>query len=233
VGAGKKVVIVEEFKEAGLASSAVTRKVTRVVTPGTGVDESFVEMEKMNFVLALGVVEGDEQEGKGEIGLAYRDVSTGASFTRVSTISSLRDDLHLVRPKEVVFNERLESLPIGVEILSILQGEHQRESLMVSSVSTKAIPPSSSVVSSSQVAAEEVLLAYLASTLVDLPPPRTRTTFVDPAQVMQLDAVTLKSLEVRESLRGGIKGSLLHSIKRTVTPGGTRLLTQRLSNLRS
>ncbi|GAA6061012.1 hypothetical protein JCM10212_001068 [Sporobolomyces blumeae] len=228
VEAGHKVVIVEEFKEAGTTSAGGTvRKVTRIVTPGTGVDESFVEMEKMNFVLALGVVDG----GRGaEIGLAYRDVSTGASFTRVSSLSSLRDDIQLVRPKEVVIDERLETKPLGEKILAVLRGEQQRESLMVSAISTNSVPSSSTSSPTPQSCAEDVLLAYLASTLVDVPPPRTRATFVDPAQVMQLDAVTLKSLEVRESLRGGIKGSLLHTVKRTVTPGGTRLLTERLGS---
>jgi len=225
VEAGHKVVIVEEFKEAGTSDGNIKRKVSRVVTPGTGVDETFVEMEKMNFVLALGVVDGGE--GK-EIGMAYRDISTGASFTRTSTLSSLRDNIQLVRPKEVVINERLEATLIGEQILTLLRGEQQRESLMVSAVSTDAIPSSSTSAPSSQSAAEEVLLAYLASTLVDLPPPRTRATFVDPTQVMQLDAVTLKSLEIRESLRGGVKGSLLYGVKRTVTPGGTRLLSERL-----
>ncbi|GAA5991017.1 hypothetical protein JCM5350_002011 [Sporobolomyces pararoseus] len=230
VEAGHKVVIVEEFKEAGMSSSIVTRKVTRVVTPGTGVDESFVEMEKMNFVLALGVVEegGGPTANEQSIGLAYRDISTGASFTRVSTLNSLRDDIQLVRPREVVIDERLEASTVGKQILSILKGEQVRESLMVSA-STNAVPSSSSTIPSSQSAAEEVLLAYLASTLVDLPPQRTRATFVDPAEVMQLDSVTLKSLEIRESLRGGIKGSLLQTVKRTVTPGGTRLLTERLT----
>ncbi|GAA5944272.1 mismatch repair ATPase MSH1 [Sporobolomyces koalae] len=227
VEAGHKVVIVEEFKEAGSANSGVTRRVSRVVTPGTGVDESFVEMEKMNFVLALGAIEGGKNK---EIGMAYRDISTGASFTRVSTLASLRDDIQLVRPKEVVVDERLESLSHGAKVLAILEGEQQRESLMVSAISTNAIPSSSSGIVSAQSAAEDVLLAYLAGTLVDLPPPRTRSTFVDPASVMHLDAVTLKSLEIRESLRGGTKGSLLHSVKRTVTPGGTRLLTERLTS---
>lgn len=226
VQAGHKVVIVEEFKEAGTSDGNIRRKVSRVVTPGTGVDESFVEMEKMNFVLALGVLDGED--GK-EVGMAYRDISTGASFTRISTLSALRDNIHLVRPKEVVIDESLVSTPLGEQILTLLKGEQQRESLMVSAVTTTAIPARPSSSPTSQSAAEDVLLAYLASTLLDLPPPRARATFVDPLQIMQLDSVTLKSLEIRESLRGGVKGSLLNGVKRTVTPGGTRLLTERLS----
>ncbi|GAA5922134.1 hypothetical protein JCM1841_006895 [Sporobolomyces salmonicolor] len=225
VEAGHKVVIVEEFKEAGSLSGSTKRKVTRVVTPGTGVDESFVQMEKMNFVLGLGVVEGTTTD---EVGMAYRDVSTGASFTRVSTLSSLRDNINLVQPKEVVVDERLKATALGERVLALLKGEQHRESLMVSSVSTSAVPSLSSSPPSPQSAAESVLLAYLANTLVSMPVPQGSSTFVDPASVLQMDSVTLKSLEIRESLRGGLKGSLLQTVKRTMTPGGTRLLTERL-----
>ncbi|GJN92436.1 hypothetical protein Rhopal_005466-T1 [Rhodotorula paludigena] len=226
VEAGHKVVIVEEFKEAGRDTAVTSRQVTRVVTPGTGVDESFVQLERSNFVLALGVADGSSV--RDEVGLAYRDISTGASFTRVSKLSSLRDDIHLVQPKEVVVDERLTDSKLGGRILELLQGEQLREGIMLSSTSTDAVPSTSTAIPSASSAAEAVLLAYLANTLVSTPPPRTAARFVDPASVMQMDATTLKSLEIRESLRGGVRGSLLGAVKRTVTPGGHRLLSERL-----
>ncbi|KPV73609.1 uncharacterized protein RHOBADRAFT_54808 [Rhodotorula graminis WP1] len=226
VESGHKVVIVEEFKEAGVDSPVTARKVTRVVTPGTGVDEAFVDLDQSNFVLALGVAGGSSV--RDEIGLAYRDISTGASFTRVSKLSTLRDDIHLVRPKEVVVDERLRDTKLGGRILELLEGERLREGIMLSETSTDAVPSSSTAVPSPSSAAEAVLLSYLASTLPTTPPPRTRAKHVDPATVMQMDATTLKSLEVRESLRGGVRGSLLGAVKRTVTPGGHRLLIERL-----
>lgn len=229
VEAGHKVVIVEEFKEVGRdsASAVTVRKVTRVVTPGTGVDEAFVDLEQSNFVLALGVAT-DGSSVRDEIGMAYRDISTGASFTRTSKLSALRDDIHLVRPKEVVVDERLRDTKLGGRILDLLRGESLREGIMVSETSTDAVPSSSTAVPSPHSAAEAVLLAYLANTLPMTPPPRTSATFVDPATVMQMDATTLKSLEIRESLRGGVRGSLLGAVRRTVTPGGHRLLVERL-----
>ena len=49
---------------------------------------------------------------------------------------------------------------------------------------------------------------------------------------MQIDAHTLKSLEIRENLRdGGTAGSLMSVVKRTVTTGGTRLLSRWLCRL--
>lgn len=227
VQAGHKVVIVEEFKEIGSTKIRTTRKVTRVVTPGTGVDEAFVSLDQSNFVLAIGVDAGTSL--REEVGMAYRDISTGASFTRVSKLATLRDDIRLVQPKEIVVDKRLHSSKLGARILELLEGERTREGIMLSTVSTDAVPSSSAAAATAATSqAENALLAYLATTLVSTPIPRSSTTHIDPASVMQMDAVTLQSLEIRESLRGGIRGSLLGTVKRTVTPGGQRLLTERL-----
>ena len=54
----------------------------------------------------------------------------------------------------------------------------------------------------------------------------TRTS----AQGMMLDAITLRNLEVYESIRGGNKGATLFStLDRTKTPMGSRLLRRRLT----
>ncbi|EGU11539.1 hypothetical protein RTG_02309 [Rhodotorula toruloides ATCC 204091] len=226
---GHKVVIVDEYQDLlRQKKGLIERRVSRVITPGTGVDEAFVKIESPNFVLALGVVDGSS-EGE-TIGMAYRDVSTGASFTRTSTLATLRDNILLVQPKEIVVDEQLGGTVLGKQISELLEGERMREGTMISTTSTDAIPSSSRKAPSVTQTAESVLLAYLARTLVSNPPPRTKSTYVDPASVMQMDAVTLQSLEIRESLRGGLRGSLFGTVKRTVTPGGTRLLADRLCN---
>lgn len=160
--------------------------------------------------------------------MAYRDVSTGASFTRTTTLSDLRDDIRLVQPKEVVIDEALASSKLGKRVVELLEGEKRRENLLFSVVSTDAVASTSAAVRSPSTAAEDVLLAYLAKTFPSTPLRRSKTTHVDPASVMHLDAVTLQSLEIRESLRGGVKGSLFGAVNRTVTRGGMRLLQERL-----
>lgn len=233
VSNGHRVVIVEEFREPGYNAGSVgeiSRRVTRIVTPGTGVDEGFIKKDVMNFVLAIGLVEGVE----GEIGLAYRDISTGASFTRLSKFETLRDDLLLVEPKEIVVDEGMEEhSELGRKVLELLKGEEEREAWMISTsppsppaASTSTIPPSP------ESTAEHVLLSYLASTLLSTPPPQTIPIRFDPTKMMQMDSTTLQSLEIRGSLRGGVKGSLLSTVRRTVTPGGCRLLAERLCSSR-
>lgn len=193
---------------------------TRIVSPGTGIDEGFVKGEEMAFVLAVGV------EESGKVVLAYRDISTGASFTRSSSIEGLRDDMLLVSPKEVVVEEGLAGSEMGKRVMEVIKGEVEREGIMLSTTDLAASPaPPSATIDSS---AERILLSYLASNLPSAPPPRIKPHEIDPTTIMQMDAVTLKSLEIRESLRGGTKGSLLSTVKRTVTPGGARLLAERL-----
>ncbi|GAA5867786.1 hypothetical protein JCM8547_005233 [Rhodosporidiobolus lusitaniae] len=226
VSEGHKVVIVEEYKDR--ASDVITRKVSRIVSPGTGVDEAFVQPERMNYVLALGFVDGKSVGD--EIGMAYRDLSTGASFTRVSKLTSLRDDIRLVQPKEVIVDAQLAKTKLGQRVVDLLEGEKRREGLAFSSTSTEAVPSSFSPVRSSISAAEDVLLAYISHNFPATPPPRTPSVHVDLGSVLQMDAVTLQSLEVRESLRGTLRGSLLGAVKRTVTPGGQRMLSERLCN---
>lgn len=234
VEAGHKVVVVEEFKAAGGSTS---RRVTRIVTPGTGIEEGLatvnengLEQPQPRFVLALGVLGEDEA-----IGMAYRDVATGAAFTRTSTLARLRDDILLVEPKEIVMDKTARDSPLTRKVWDVLRAESTREGIMLSESSTDAVPTSVSSsastgggLSPAESAAEDVLLAYLAATLLTSPPPRIKPTHIDPSRVMQMDSTTLKSLEVKESLRGGLRGSLLSAIKRTSTPGGARLLQERL-----
>lgn len=226
VSNGHRVVIVEEFREPGYDAGSVgeiTRRVTRIVTPGTGVDEGFIKRDQMNFVLAIGL------EGvAGEIGLAYRDISTGASFTRTSRLETLRDGLLLVEPKEIVVDEGMEERSeLGKQVWGLLKGEEERESWMISTASPSTTASSTAPLSPESTA-EHVLLSYLASTLLTTPPPQTIPIRFDPTKMMQMDSTTLQSLEIRGSLRGGVKGSLLSTVRRTVTPGGSRLLTERL-----
>ncbi|KAK4056998.1 hypothetical protein OIO90_001898 [Microbotryomycetes sp. JL221] len=226
VEAGHRVVIVDEMKSNDKETRAIpgkTRRVARIVTPGTVVDEGMLKGDETSFVLALDVADG--KDGMTKIGLAYRDISTGASFTKLSSFESLRDDLLLVDPREVVLDERLGRSETGRLVLNIIKGEQERESLVVSktTLDTKEVSGLSI-----ETRAEQVLQSYLTATLVAAPPPRTAPTHVNPTEMLQMDSMTLKSLEIKESLRGGTKGSLLGAIRRTSTPGGARLLQERL-----
>ncbi len=67
---GYKVAICEQVEEAGMAKGLVKREVTRVVTPGTVVEEDFLQKDDNNYLASIARAE----EGWG---LAFIDISTG------------------------------------------------------------------------------------------------------------------------------------------------------------
>lgn len=227
VSSGLKVVIVEEYREAGFNAGTlgeIGRRVTRIVTPGTGVDEGFVRPDEMNFVLAISI------GGTEQLGLAWRDISTGASFTRRTSSANLRDDVLLIAPREIVVEEGTEGSELGMVVGALLRSEEGRQPWIVSPTpSPVGMGPAVDL----ETAAELLLLSYLHSTLVSTPPPNTKAIRVDPTMIMQMDSTTLQSLEIRGSLRGGVKGTLVSTVRRTVTAGGARLLVDRLCESRS
>ncbi|KAH7035044.1 muts domain V [Microdochium trichocladiopsis] len=135
------VAIAEEFpndagdkiKSGGLMHD---RRVNRVITPGTLIDENFIDPYANNYVMAIHVNsrlrdEPPVDESKSDtsfselvqpvplevppvdaaesIGLAWVDVSTGQFYTQSTTLSSLSAILSRVAPREVVVDDVLES----------------------------------------------------------------------------------------------------------------------------
>ena len=80
-----------------------------------------------------------------------------------------------------------------------------------------------------EIAAAGALIDYVALTqkgkLPRLRPPRR----LNEGAVMEIDAATRRNLELTQSLGGGTENSLLHTIDRTMTGAGARLLAARLA----
>ena len=80
------------------------------------------------------------------------------------------------------------------------------------------------------VGAAGAALAYAEETQKSALPQVSGLSVRTSAQSMMLDAVTLRNLEVHESIRGGTRGATLFSIlDRTKTPMGSRLLRRQLT----
>ncbi|KAJ6519566.1 muts domain V-domain-containing protein [Mycena sanguinolenta] len=79
------------------------RRVARVVTPGTLIDESFLNQYENNYLLAI-----SDLPEPGEVGLAWIDVSTGEFYSKPATYDVLRDELARINPREIVLDQALE-----------------------------------------------------------------------------------------------------------------------------
>ncbi|ESZ99531.1 MutS2 protein [Sclerotinia borealis F-4128] len=228
--------ISDKVKSGGLLHD---RRVSRIVTPGTLIDEGFMDPLSNNYVLAIHVqhdVQTDTIEHERlhkPIGLAWLDLSTGHFFTQKSLLSELPSFMARIAPREIVLDEEIQPLK-NHEIYTVLTDEHH----IITYATLPEVRPISewtpmleSAVSSSsvntfteeEISAGSCLLHYvetrLQSTNMKLQPP------VRQLNVMGIDKNTMRALEIKKTIKeDNFSGSLLHTIRRTVTKGGGRLL---------
>ena len=238
------VALCEEF--AGPALSGIKpsydRRVVRIVTPGTLIDEPFLDHYENNYLVAITPAVYRSLRGDDGLGLAWIDISTGEFFTKSTTVEDLSDDIVRIRPREVVLSTKMESSrPCPVR--EIVRGEYITISYFDAASHTHPqslsrpqpapdIPinarfPAASVFSSQESSAVSLLTCYLQSNLLEYMPSLPAPSKDVAEARMEIDAHTLKSLEIREGMHeGGATGTLLGCIKRTLTRGGTRLLSR-------
>jgi DNA mismatch repair ATPase MutS len=227
------------------------RKVARVITPGTLIDEKFMDPYENNFLLAIHVervTEGLSEEGaetpnasEDNIGLAWLDLSTGDFYTQSTNLALLPSAIARIGPRETVVNEALQSSR-GHGLFKVLEDErylvayHAFDDMSASTVTWNLMletPLAEDRVSefpSAEIAASNTLLSYAKAQLqgleMKLQPPVRRLE----NENMGIDKSSMRGLEIKTTLRDGLsKGSLFHAIKRTVTKSGARLLNNWLS----
>jgi len=102
VAQGFRVAVCEQIEDASQAKGLVQRDVTRVITPGTLVDESLLDDSASVHLAALCFPEsGDESR----VGIAAIEVSTGAFIVTEASAASVIDELASRGVRELLFAE--------------------------------------------------------------------------------------------------------------------------------
>ena len=92
--AGVKVAIAEQMEDPKEAKGIVRREVTRIITPGTIIEDNILSEKKSNFIAAI-------CRGKKKTGIASLDLSTGDyRLTEVNTDRELEIEIHRLSPAE-------------------------------------------------------------------------------------------------------------------------------------
>ncbi|OQN97746.1 hypothetical protein B0A48_16067 [Cryoendolithus antarcticus] len=226
------------------------RKVTRVVTAGTLIDESFVDPFESSFLLAVhtdlkkAVHSNDTTStanvGVVKFGLAWVDVSSGDFYTQSCDASTLASAVSRIGPKEVVVRRSIDEqhqddlqrlIGEGTYSTEIFDGEQSMNvfadwnEVLERQVTTEE----RDAFSDEEVQAGNLVLSFIHEKLIDtnilLQAPVRRSS----EETMVIDRQSLRNLEIRATLRDGLtRGSLLQIFRRTVTNSGARLLSQRL-----
>ncbi|OJI97807.1 hypothetical protein ASPVEDRAFT_79495 [Aspergillus versicolor CBS 583.65] len=234
----KYVAISEEFansaEERGRSGSLLfDRKVARVITPGTLIDEKFMDPSENNFLMSIyldpsslgsvpsptdGTDESAHQHvltsASQNVGLAWLDLSTGDFFTQFTTAQMLPSAIARIGAREILVDQHIQNL-VGQE-LQLLIGHEQRlmsffhfpeEILPVSDWTPmlEAPLPSQSIdtFTEEEVAAGYSLLQYIQAQLQGLNLKLQPPRRRHLDESMNIDRNSLRGLEILESARDG------------------------------
>jgi DNA mismatch repair protein MutS len=227
---GRRVAICDQVEDPAEAKGIVRREVTEMITPGTVLADSLLMKHRNNFLVAL------VDAGTDSFGMAALDVSTGEMSAQLVPASELRAELGRLEPSELLLPYSLEtsdqltwaagpSIPrtlradwmfdadLSTDALLSFFGVHSLDGFGFQSEDQSLVRVSGALV--------QYLKEIRPAGVSHLKPPRIRR----PGQIMLLDEMTRKNLELIEPLRTGEKGgALLDVLDVTTTPMGGRLL---------
>ncbi len=231
VAVGEQLESPAEAKKRG-AKSVVKRDVVRLVTPGTLTEDSLLEARRHNFLVSY-------TELRDEAALAWADISTGAFHVMSIARVRLSPELARLAPSELIVCEgpvydhvqqladeyKIPLTPLGKSSFDSTAGE-KRLGTLFNVASLEGFGNFTRAEASAMGALVDYLEITQKGKLPLLQPPQQESE----DRAVQIDASTRRNLEITRSLSGGRAGSLLSVVDRTMTPGGARLLEQRLSS---
>lgn len=227
-----------EAKKRG-SKSVVRRDVVRLVTPGTLTEERLLDAGANNYLMALTRLKGGSLDGSAVYGLAWIDMSTGSFQVSETDHQRLAADLAQVSPRELILSDNLlqeSELRLTAEQAGGALSPVPR-AFFDSSTATDRLAHYFGVktldgfgtFSRAELSAAAGILAYIEKTQLGERPPLDPPVREAGAGRMLIDPATRANLELSRTLSGEKQGSLLATIDRTVTGGGSRLLASRLA----
>ena len=227
---GYKVAVCEQVWDKA-RKDVETREVVRLITPGTVIEDSFLEERISNYLMCVNLMDG-------KVGIAIVDVSTGEFLlTELEddvSHSTLLNEIDRVKPAEIILPDSLE---FGFELDTCTISRYDDYYFDYKNAYTTLINHFG-VISldgfgcgelKAGITAAGAVISYLRDTqkkvLSHIKP--LKTFFV--SDYMVLDSVTVRNLEIFNNIRDGTqRGTLVSVLDKTLTGMGSRLLKKNL-----
>jgi DNA mismatch repair protein MutS len=236
---GKKIAVCEQLSEPSKGRGLVEREVVEVITPGTTVDEDFLDKGTSNFLGALA-------EAAKAVSFSYIDLSTGefyaTSFPPEEAMERFRLELERLQIRELVVQESLFD-----EYRDLAEAIFGRPDLVVnrwadwlfdSSRSAERLKRQFGTASlkgfgldghAPEIVSAGALLDYLDGNAKTLIPHVSSVILYGDAEYVGIDESSQRNLELVRNLRDGdLRFSLLEVMDETRTAMGRRLLKWRI-----
>jgi len=219
IKAGLKGVIVEQVEDPKKAKGIVKREVTRILTPGTVLEENLVEKEERVLIAAF-------FSSQKEASLAAADLSKGELKLATGDKAQICDLLFSISPKELLLVEgqnedfsKFYITPLSEIFFDLKKASEKIAEYYSLPYSLPGIPASES-----SRRALGALISYLEQQKA---PPLDFPIVEDFSGKLLIDEATRRNLELLLNLEDGTReGTLIKSIDCCQTPMGKRLLSE-------
>ena len=240
---GKKIAVCEQLTSAGnggaeLRSKIIERDVVEVITPGTTVDEEYLEKGSSNYLCCLAAY-------KNKLSFSYLDICAGDFFATsfpVCDSETLRQELERLQVKEMLIQESLLT-----ENKAVASAVYDHPSLVLNRWADWLFDPAQAKQSlekqfgfinlksfglneeSAEIISAGSLLDYLAATSKCVFPHIKTINVYGQNEFVGLDEASQRNLELTANQRDGdTRYSLLEVMDETRCSMGRRLLKKRL-----
>ncbi|MCF6253995.1 MAG: DNA mismatch repair protein MutS [Thiomicrorhabdus sp.] len=230
---GVSVAICEQVGDVATSKGPVERKVVRVITPGTLVEEALLEDKSENLLAAI-------SQHNSHYGLAYLDVASGRfETTELETLTHLYAEIERIKPSELllpdddIFRQSLdESLLKRAGVVRYPSWHFEPKSCLkrlTDHFGTKDLIAFGCNQKPAAISAAGSILHYAQSMLQNtLGHIHTLQTYSTDESLV-LDAISRRNLEIDTNLSGGSHNTLAAILDQTATAMGGRLLKRWLN----
>ena len=232
VRGGYRVAICDQVEDPRKVKGLVKREVTRVVSPGTFVDASYLEAREPAFLAAIRT----PGAGATAYGLSFLDVSTGdfaaAEFAGPGAAAALAAEIAVLRPKEVLLADDAEA----DGLVQALDGSRltrvatwtfdptRGRAALLEQFRCATLTPFGLDTAAAAVGAAGAIVSYLRDTQRRELAHVRAIALRAPADALVIDPVTMRHLGLVEGPDGGRADSVLAQLDRSVTAMGGRLM---------
>ena len=231
---GYKVAICEQVWDKA-RKDVETREVVRLITPGTVIEDSFLEERISNYLMCVNMMDGN-------VGIAIVDVSTGefllTELEDDESHSSLLNEIDREKPAEIILPDSLElehdlERDMGTCTISRYDDYYfdykNAYTTLINHFGVISLDGFGCAELKAGITAAGAVISYLRDTqkrmLSHIKPPKT--FFV--SDYMVLDSVTVRNLEIFNNIRDGTqRGTLVGVLDKTRTGMGSRRLKKNL-----
>lgn len=222
---GESVVICEQVGDPALTKGPLERKVTRILTPGTVIDEALLDHKKDNNLLAI-------YHETAEYGLACLDLSCGHfNILVLPSFEALVNELDRLKPAEILLQEGSELAQLTYQGIrarprwefdfstatQLLNEQFETKDLSGFGVNQRHYLA---------ICAAGCLFQFVRYTQKQFLPHLRKLIVGSSEDSVIIDSASQRNLELTQNLTGGRDNTLLAIMDETKTPMGSRLLAR-------